>query len=151
MHTKGGAAARFIQTFARLSAEANAVGLIAQFADSFLYAGPQGSQWMPARDFALALPRRKQVFEQFGHRSTELADVEEFWLGDRYVLARTRWRFTCEHGGQTRQMLDTASSFLIDAGAEPFRILLYVAHQDILEMLRQRGAAAAGSPASSSC
>ena len=139
MGTKNGAGVRFIQTFARNSTEGNASELIAQFAESFLYAGPAGSQWVRGSDFALALPKRKQIFEQFGHRSTELSDAQEQWLGDRYVLIRTRWRFTFAPASSAPYMLDTQSDFLVDAGAEAFRILVYVAHQDIVETLRQGG------------
>ena len=140
MELKEGAGVRFMQTFARNSAEGNGAELVAQFADSFLYAGPAGNKWVRAGDFALALPKRKQVFEQAGHRSTELIDAQEFWLGERYVLVRTRWRFAFELPPSAPYTLDTESSFLVDAGAEPFRILVYVAHQDIVEMMRERRA-----------
>lgn len=142
MSTKDGAGVRFIQAFARNSAESNISELVGQFAESFLFAGPTGNQWVRACDFALALPKRKQVFEQFGHRLTELIDVQEMWLGERYVLVRSRWRFTFERSGQAVESLENESSFLVDAGAEPFRILVYVAHKDILELLQERTTAA---------
>jgi hypothetical protein len=138
MELKNGAGVRFIQTFARNNAEGNSAELIAQFAEGFLYAGPAGSQWVCADEFALALSKRKQVFEEAGHRSTELADAQELWLGDRYVLVRTRWRFAFELEGDAPYTLDTESSFVVDAGAEPFRILVYLAQQDIVEMLMRR-------------
>ena len=140
MDTKDGAGARFIQTFARNTAEGKGAELIAQFADSFLYAGPAGSQLVRACDFALALPKRKQIFEQFGYRSTGLADVRETMLDDRYALVHSRWRFTFAPAQGMAYTLDTESSFLVDTGAEPFRILVYVAHQDILEILQKRTA-----------
>ena len=140
MDTRDGASARFIQTFARNTAEGKAAELIAQFADSFLFAGPAGSQWVRACDFAMALPKRRQFFEKFGHRATELADVRETRLDDRYALVHSRWRFTFEPAENAPFTLDTESSFLVDAGAEPFRILMYLAHEDILEILQKRTA-----------
>lgn len=141
METKDGKGARFIQRFAQNSAEGNAHELIRQFADSFLYAGPAGNQWMRASDFALALPKRKHRFEELGHRSTELIEAQEIWLGDRYVLVRSRWRFVFERLGQAVENLDTESNFLVDTGAEPFRILVYVSQLDPLEVLRERAVA----------
>lgn len=140
METTDGAGVRFIQAFARNNSESNISELVGQFADSFLFAGPTANQWVRACDFALALPRRKQIFEQLGHRSTELTDVQEQWLGERYVLVRSRWRFTFERSGQAVESLENESSFLVDAGAGPFRILVYVAHKDILEILQGRAA-----------
>ncbi|HEX8712870.1 MAG TPA: hypothetical protein VF730_13415 [Terracidiphilus sp.] len=137
MHKRDGAAVRFIQAFARNSAEGNFVELVAQFAESFLFAGTQGSQWVRASDFAMALPKRKQIFAGFGHKSTELADAQEKWLDTRYALVRTRWRFSFDRGQNGPETLETESSFVVDAGAEPFRILVYMPHHDIVEMLRQ--------------
>lgn len=142
MDTRNSAGARFIHSFARNSAEGNIPELIRQFADSFLYAGPSGNHWMRAGDFALALPKRKQLFDQFGHRSTELIDVEEIWLGDRYVLVRSRWRFVFDRLGDAPGSLVNESTFLVDAGEEPFRILVYVAHRDLLEVLEENAPAA---------
>lgn len=138
MSTRDGAAVRFIREFARSSAEGKIGELVAQFAESFLYAGPQGSQWVRASDFALALPKRKALFDSFGHKSTQLSDVQETWLDGRYALVRTRWQFAFANGSPEREIIETESSFLVDAGAEPFRILSYLSHQDIVEMLRQR-------------
>lgn len=137
MHTKGGAATRFVQEFARNSAEGNLAALVAQFADTFLYAGPQGSQWVRTEDFVLALPKRKETFESFGHKRTELVEVQETWLDDRYTMVRTRWRFIFERESRGSENLETESSFLVDAGAEAFRILAYIPHQDIMQMLAQ--------------
>ncbi|HEV2134390.1 MAG TPA: hypothetical protein VGR47_09005 [Terracidiphilus sp.] len=138
MELKNGAGVRFIEAFARNSADGCIAELITQFCEQFLYAGPAGSQWVGAGDFALALPKRKQIFEQAGHRSTELAGAQELWLGERYVLVRTRWRFAFELDTKAPYTLETESDFVVDAGAEPFRILVYLAHQDIVEMLRRR-------------
>lgn len=138
MSTRNGAAVRFIEEFARNSAEGRIGKLMAQFAESFLYAGPQGSQWVRASDFALALPKRKELFDSAGHKSTELSDAQETWLDGRYALVRTRWRFAFQRGLPESAIIETESSFLVDVGAEPFRILTYLSHQDIVEMLRQR-------------
>lgn len=141
METKQGKGSRFIHRFAQNSAEGNAHELIGQFADSFLYAGPAGNRWLRAADFALALPKRKQLFEEMGHRSTELMEASEIWLGESYVLVRSRWCFVFDPIGRAAEILETESSFLLDAGAEPFRILVYVPNLDPLEALRERAAA----------
>lgn len=86
-------------------------------------------------------PRRKQLFEKFGYRSTELIEAEETWLGNRYLLVRSRWSFVFERLGRAAANLENESSFPVDTGAEPFRTLVYVAHWHVFEVLRERTAA----------
>ena len=48
---------------------------VSQFADTIMAAGPQGAQCVRASDFAHALPKRKQLFENFGCRSMQLLSL----------------------------------------------------------------------------
>ncbi len=130
---------RFFETYAFHTDKGNVPELIASFADVFLAAGPQGTQPVRACDFALALPRRYKLFESLGCRRTELISLHETRLDERHVSARTEWRLTFEKPGAEPQQIVVESTFLIDAGAEPFRILVYLAHSDIMEILKQRG------------
>jgi hypothetical protein len=38
--------------------------------------------------------------------------------------------------------VEVESTYLVDAGAEPYRFLVYLAHQDIMERLKELGIAA---------
>jgi hypothetical protein len=113
--------------------------LAAQFADPFLFAGPQGVKCFSTADFARALPQRKQLFDSLGCTSNELISLEETALNERYSLARTRWRFTFDRSPDAPQTLDVDSTFLVDTGGDAPRILLYLTHQDIFADLRERG------------
>jgi hypothetical protein len=134
--------ARFLETFQHASSTPGASAAL--FADTFLAAGPDGAKAVPAAAFGPVLEKRKQMFEQAGSRSTELISLEEIPLDARYAFARTRWRMTfvrdreAETGNPSNgQSLTVDSTFLIDLEAQ--RILVYLAHQDILAILRQRG------------
>jgi hypothetical protein len=131
----------FVREYARLTDAGDVPALIACFADVFLAGGPQGAQAVRASDFAIALPKRYQMFEKMGCRRTELMGVEEQRLDARYVSARTRWRLTFEREGSEAVPIEVESTYLVDAGVEPFRIVVYLAHQDIMEVLKQRGIA----------
>jgi len=135
---------QFLQAFAADSASDNLTASLAHFADTFLAAGPDGAQPVRAADFALVLPRRKQLFDSCGHQSTELLSITPTPIGDRYVLAHTEWRMRFERPDLPRYDPVVHSTFLVDtrvAGSHPssFRILLYLAHQDILANLREKG------------
>jgi hypothetical protein len=129
----------FLRLFERNNAGGDTGAVVAQFADVFLAAGPQGTQAVRASDFALALPRRKERFDALGCKSTRLISVKETPLDARYVMAQTRWEFCFAVADRGNELVVVDSVFLIDAGAAPYRIVFYLASQDIFEVLRARG------------
>jgi hypothetical protein len=135
---------RFFDLYAHQTAEGDIPAIVSHFADTFLFAGPSGTQPVRASDFAAALPRRKLLFDKLGSQPTLLTAVHETPLDSRYVLVRTTWRFSFLRDGIPAQHLDADSTFLIDTGlpgtSEPdFKILLYLTHQDIMQLLHDRG------------
>jgi hypothetical protein len=130
---------RFFEVFARESNGDNIPAMVSQFADPFLSAGPQGVQCIRATEFTAALPKRRELFNRLGARPASLVSLEETQLDVRYVLAKTRWKmeFAREDLAITELLLD--STFLVDAGTEVFKILMYMPHQDIMQVLKERG------------
>ena len=128
---------QFLHQYANHTDKGNVPELTACFADTFIAGGPQGAMAVRASDFGLALPKRYQLFERMGCRKTELIALEETRLDARYVSARTRWRLTFERDGDEPRPIEVESTYLVDTGAEPFRFLVYIAHEDIMEVLRQ--------------
>jgi len=139
---KPSAVKEFLDTYARHTATRNIPALVSQFADTFLVAGPTGSQCVRSADFARALPRRAELFASLGCQPAELISVEESPLDTRYALVRTIWRFTFTRPENDPETIDSESIFLIDTGSDPFRILVYLTPRDIMDTLRQRGIAA---------
>lgn len=142
MDQKPSAVKEFLDTYARHTATRNIPALVSQFADTFLVAGPTGSQCVRSADFARALPRRAELFASLGCQPAELISVEESPLDTRYALVRTIWRFTFTRPENDPETIDSESIFLIDTGSDPFRILVYLTPRDIMDTLRQRGIAA---------
>ena len=134
--------ARFFESFARQSNSIDTQSQVAQFADTFLAAGPQGAKCVRATDFAVALPKRKQLFDSLGCQSTTLISLEETSLDARYVLARTRWQMTFSRPNGEPEQVMADSTFIVDTAADEFRIVLYLANQDILQVLKDRGISA---------
>src|SRR5882724_138956 len=83
----------FFRAFERENAAADVEGLARLYAPAILVAGPDGSQVVSRDDLLRAIPKRKQMFEAAGHRSTKLAGLQETRLDDRYTLARTEWQW----------------------------------------------------------
>jgi hypothetical protein len=134
--------ARFFDSFARQSSSDNLQAQLVQFADTFLAAGPQGAKCVSSADFALALPKRKQLFDSLGCQSTTLVSLEETPLDARYVLARTKWQMTFSRPNADAEQVVADSTFIVDTAADEFRIVLYLANQDIMKVLKDRGISA---------
>jgi hypothetical protein len=131
--------ARFFDTFSQRSNCDNVQAHLAQFAETFLAAGPQGAKCVSAADFATALPKRKQLFDSLGCQSTRLVSLDEVPLDARYVMVRTRWQMTFGRRDSDPEQVLADSTFIVDTGSEEFKIVLYLANQDIMQVLRDRG------------
>jgi len=134
------AIAEFLRSFAQKSSAESIPAQVSQFADPFISADPHGTRCVRLHDFAAALPKRKVLFDRLGCRAAVLVSLHETQLDARYVLARTTWRFDFARANpeEAEQVL-ADSTFLIDTGEEEFKIVMYMAHQDIMQMLHDRG------------
>ena len=130
---------RFFQSFASANSSGDIHTIVSHFADVFLAAGPQGAQSVRAADFALAVPKRKQLFESLGCRSTALVSLQETTLDPSYTLVRTQWEFTFVPDQSQPQQVLANSTFLVHTVPEAFKIVLYLANQDIMAVLKEHG------------
>ena len=131
---------RFFRLYAQKTREDNIPALVSQFTDPFVSADPHGTHCVRVDDFAAALPKRKLLFDRLGCKPATLVNLEETRLDARYVLAKTTWRFDFAgaNSGEDIQVL-ADSTFLVDTGKKEFKIVMYMAHQDIMQVLRDRG------------
>jgi hypothetical protein len=129
----------FFQDFEYNSNLSETGALISQFAETFLVAGPQGAQVVPANAFALALPRRKKQFEEMGCQSTDLVSLRETTLGNHYVMAETEWQMTFAQGEKIHQEIRVVSTFIVYTGNEQPKIVFYLPQHDVIALLKDRG------------
>ena len=129
----------FFAAFERESAAVDIDGLARLYAPSILVAGPNGSQVVSRDDLLRAIPKRKQMFEAAGHRSTKLAALQETKLDDRYTLARTEWQWQFARRGEAPTELTLPSTYIVErVDGEP-RIVVYMMHADVARELKDRG------------
>ena len=130
---------QFFRNYERDSNRGDIQSLVSNFANIFMAAGPDGITVVRASDFALALPKRKELFDRLGCRSTSLESVKEKKLDDRYTLVETEWRMTFASGEQSRDHLLVGSAFILHRSEGRLKVVFYLAHQDIMVALRERG------------
>jgi len=134
------AVGRFFQSYAQKSSEDDIPTLVLQFTDPFVSADPHGTRCVRVDDFAAALPKRKLLFDRLGCKPAVLVNLQETQLDARYVLARTTWHFDfARANSEEAEQVLVDSTFLIDTGRDEFKIAMYMAHQDIMQVLRDRG------------
>lgn len=129
----------FFEDFAQRNASGDAEGLVRLYAASFLMARPNGVQVVKAADLLPAIPKRKQLLAAIGCRSTTLASLQETKLDDRYSIVRTEWRWRFDRGGDGPEEITLPSTFIVQQSGEGLQIVFYLAHEDILAVLRERG------------
>jgi hypothetical protein len=127
----------FFQQFESNSNSGDAAAAASHFAEVFLAAGPNGAQAIKASDFASALPKRIQLFANYGLKSTTLESVRETRLSGRFILADTRWKMNFARDGGEKPLI-AESVFILDTGQEPFRIVFYLPKQDYMALLKSR-------------
>jgi hypothetical protein len=128
----------FLRTFESNTA-GNIPDTLAMFADVFMAASPQGTQAVRASDFALAVPKKKQLFASLGLQSTTLVSLREDRLDARYTMASVQWRMSFARRQGEPEDVVVDSVYIVDTGAEAFKIVFYLANQDIMQVLKERG------------
>ena len=130
---------RFMSSYECNTENADPAAVAGQFADPFLAAGPEGSIVVPAAVFARNLPGRKRLFDSAGLKNAKVVDRRDTMIGDRYVLVDTQWQMDFNPKGELAVSITVSSSFLIDMGGTAPKILVYLPHRDIFQLLRNQG------------
>jgi len=130
---------RFFRTFEANTSSEDIDTAVAPFAQVFMAAGPQGTQAVHAADFARALPKRKQLFQDLGHQSTQLISLTEKRLDARFVLATTQWKMSFTRAEDPPKEIVVDSMYIVDAALPEPKIVFYLANQDLMQVLNNSG------------
>src|SRR5262245_34211620 len=118
---------------------ADIADLIAMYAPHVMVAGPTGARVVTAAEMQQAIAKRKQLFASAGHRRTILVGFDERDLSDRYSLVHTEWRWEFHGAGDAPTVVALPSTFLVDRSGDAPKILVYLMHHDIGDVLRGHG------------
>jgi hypothetical protein len=129
----------FFKEFEHASNSVNTAQLLTQFADNFMLATPQGTKSIRASDFITILPQRKALLDRMGCQSSTLHALRITPLGEHYDLVQTTWRFHFLLSSNRSEEFTVDSTFLIHKTNGALKIVLYLPHQDVMALLRDRG------------
>ena len=128
----------FFERFQSLSAAADIAGLAAMYAEKIMFAGPRGTMTISPADIMGAIPKRKQMLDGAGHRSTTMIGFEEAPLTERYSLVRTQWRWDFAPATGEPFSATLPSTFIVDRGGDTPKIVVYINDHDITAALSER-------------
>ena len=129
----------FFEGFAAASTAGDLDALARLYAPTIMIAGPAGARAVNTADMMRAIPERRQMLDSLGCRRTTLVSLDETALDGRYTLARAQWRWDFEPPGAAPTSLTLPSTFIVDRSGDAPRIVVYVMHQDLTAVLRERG------------
>jgi hypothetical protein len=127
----------FLCSFEQYSNSIDVDGFSTLFAESFLAAGPQGSRYLRTSDFLQFLPKRHETLAALGSSTAHLVSPSETRLGDKPLLVTTEWEIETTAPAPTGS-ITVSSSFLLEEQAGCWRIVAYIAHNDIEALLTNR-------------
>jgi hypothetical protein len=113
--------------------------IVTQFADVFMAADPSGARPVPCSVLLMAIPQRRKLLASVGSSVTTLTSVKETRLDERYVLLETEWLVRFDRGGGRSEDLTLRSTFVLYRSDDGIRIVLYLHHQDLMSVLREKG------------
>jgi len=128
---------RFFKEYERYANLGEAEGTASLFAEVFLAADPAGVRAVSAAQLGVGVSQRKKLFDSLGSRSTELISLEQRTLDERYVLVTTKWKVGFDREEMKELML--ASSFVVYRSEAGPRIVFYLAHESLMDVLKERG------------
>lgn len=133
----------FFHKFAASSQSKDTTAEISHFADVFLAAGPSGNTLVKVEDFAKVLPKRRQLLEASGLVHTALKSFDVTASTERHAVVNNTWEMNFETQTHGKVTIPVSATFTIDMASETPKVLVYLSHQDILQILRDRGMLAA--------
>jgi len=132
----------FFATYESNIGGADPATIAAQYGESFIFAGPQGTQAVKRDDFVKVLPKRQAFFASLGLRSSRVVSLEEASIDDRCVLVRTQWKIAFE--SPAGAAVDVSSTYLLQQQPDGLRIVFQLDHDDLTKRVQQLGLAPAG-------
>jgi ketosteroid isomerase-like protein len=130
---------RFFDDYAAAAASLDLAFFASAYAESFLFAGPSGTQTVRLDDFLRMLPKRKEFFAAVGLTSSAIESLEENRLDDHYVMVKVRWRMRFEKHDKGPMFDDTAATYVLRREEHSMRIVFQLDHQDLAQRVRDLG------------
>ncbi len=120
-------------------AASDLAAIAAQYGESFVFSGPQGTQTVRRDDFVKVLPKRQSLFKSIGLRSSRVLALQEAGFDSHCVLVKTQWRMQFGSTTASIQDLDVSSTYLLQQQSDGLRIVFQLDHDDLTRRVQELG------------
>jgi hypothetical protein len=129
----------FLEQFQTNSNSKDATAQVSHFSEVFLAAGPGGAAPVTVEDFAKVLPKRRQILEQAGLQGANLGSFETTATSERHAVVNVVWNMCFTTQAEAHITIPVSATFVLDMAGEKPHLLVYLAHQDIMKVLKDKG------------
>jgi ketosteroid isomerase-like protein len=113
--------------------------IAAHYGESFVFAGPQGTQAVKRDDFLKVLPKRQGFVKSAGLRSSKVVALEETGFDDRCVLVKAEWKLQFESATSSVAALHLWTTYLLQQQPDGLRIVFQLDHDDLTKRVHELG------------
>lgn len=139
MNSVSEAVETFFKAYEQGLASSDMAAIASSYADSFLFAGPQGAQAVTREGFLNALPRRQGFFETVGLSSTKITSLEETRLDEHYLSVKVGWVMRFEKDPQHPIENENSATYILQQQEQGLRIVFQLDHQDLMKKVQELG------------
>lgn len=129
----------FFDQFERASETLDLEVISSEYADSFMFAGPDGARVIEKQKLLASLPQRRDFFKSAGHQWTKIVSLDETKLDDHYVMVRVQFLMSFEKVPGQRIETETESTAILYIQDGAPRIVFHLESEDLKQALTARG------------
>jgi hypothetical protein len=134
---------KFFEEYERSINASNSEGgselIASRYGDSFMFAGPQGTQAVKKEDFLKALPKRQWFFKSIGLTSSTIRSLEETRLDDNYVMVKATWNMRFEKEAEQPVVAEVPATYILCQEESSLRIVFQLDHQNLMKTAQDLG------------
>lgn len=129
---------QFFEEYERGIGTADHELLASRYAESFMFASPNGAMPITRSDFLKILPRREAYFRTVGLTSSSIAALVETELDESYVMVKAHWRLQFERSEGESAVAETSATYILDRRSG-VQIVFQLDHQDLMKRVEELG------------
>jgi ketosteroid isomerase-like protein len=129
----------FFKRYEQAISESDDSAIATQYADAFMFGGPQGVLSVRKDDFLKAVPRRREYFASIGLLASKVISMDETSLDPKYLLVKTVWSMTFGKPAGSDQEIRTSATYILERIGDGLVIVFQIDHQDLTARVKELG------------
>jgi hypothetical protein len=129
----------FVEQYVRTGNTLDLDAIASEYADLFMFAGPNGTRIIEKQKLLAALPGRQEFFKALGHQSTKVLSLDETLLDAHYAMVRVQFLMRFEKASAQPVDAKLDSTFILYLQDDAPKIVFHIEHEDLQQAMQDRG------------